>query len=101
MPLVLAFPLTPEVQLRLKVRRSTELCPIAGCKDDVHGAELLHRLDIEWKYRAAAIAEAISPKKLPDNYGIFHPRSTCVRIDPKKAEHLTNNMPNNANTSGN
>ncbi len=54
MPLVPAFPLTPEVQLRLK----------AGCQDDVHGGELLHRLDIEWKYTAATIAEAISPKKL-------------------------------------
>jgi hypothetical protein len=54
MPLVPAFLLIPEVQLRLK----------AGCQDDVHGGELLHRLDIEWKYTAATIAEAISPKKL-------------------------------------
>ncbi|MGB2865420.1 MAG: hypothetical protein WBC05_18970 [Sedimentisphaerales bacterium] len=60
----------------------------------------MHRLDIEWKYRAAAVAEAINPKELLDNYGIFHPRSTCVRIDPKKAEHLINNMPNTANISG-
>ncbi len=73
----------------------------AGCKDDIHGGELLHRLDIEWKYRAATIAEAITPKELLDNYGIFHPRSTCVRIDSKKAEHLINNMPNNANILGN
>jgi len=57
MPLVPAFPLTPEVQLRLK----------AGCQDDVHGGELLHRLDSEWEYEAATIAEAISPKELLDN----------------------------------
>jgi hypothetical protein len=74
---------------------------IAGCKDDIHGGELLHRLDIEWKYTAATIADAISPKELLDNYGIFHPRSTCVRIDPNKAKHLINDMQNNANTSGN
>jgi hypothetical protein len=60
----------------------------------------LHRLDIEWKYTAATIAEAVSLKELLGNYGIFHSRSTCVRIDPKKAEYLTNNMPNNANILG-
>ena len=60
----------------------------------------MHRLDIEWKYIAATIADAITPKELLDNYGIFHPRSTSVRIDPNKAEHLINNMPNNANILG-
>jgi hypothetical protein len=72
----------------------------AGCKDDIADGDYLHRLDIEWKYTAATIADAISPKKLLDNYGIFHPRSTCVRIDPNKAKHLINNMPNSANISG-
>jgi TfoX/Sxy family transcriptional regulator of competence genes len=52
----------------------------AGCQDDIHGGELLHRLNIEWKYTAATIAEAISPKKLLDNYGIFHPRSSGALI---------------------
>ncbi|MHC4145978.1 MAG: hypothetical protein ACYSUD_14480 [Planctomycetota bacterium] len=70
-----------------------------GCDEDMSSGRQLHRLGIEWKCAAASIADAVGPKELLENYGIFHPRSTCVRIDPKKAKHLIKDMQNNPNMS--
>ena len=71
----------------------------AGCAEDVSGGRLLHRLGIEWKYTAASIADAIGPKELLKNYGIYHPMSTCVKIDPQKAKNLIKDMQNSPNMS--
>jgi len=64
----------------------------AGDRNDSLNGILLHRLDIDWKYTVNKLEDAIKPAELLDKYGIFHPRSTCVKIDPQKAQHLIKNM---------
>jgi hypothetical protein len=63
------------------------------CKEDVRNGIHLHRLRIEWKYAVDKIEDAISPGRLLEKYGIHHPRSTSVRIDPQKARRLVADMP--------
>jgi hypothetical protein len=63
-----------------------------GCKEDILEGEYLHRLNIDWKYTLSKIEDAVKPADLIEKYGIFHPRSTSVRIDPKKAKKMIANM---------
>ena len=68
-----------------------------GDRDDFPKNYHLHRLNIDWQYTVKKIEDAIKPAELLEKYGIFHPRSTSVRIDSNKAKHLLKNMQNNAN----
>jgi hypothetical protein len=63
-----------------------------GGKDDILHGFHLHRLDVDWKWVARDLKNAIGPQKLLDDYGIFHPRSTCAKIAPEKARKLILDM---------
>ena len=63
-----------------------------GVEDDILNGEHLHRLDIDWQYTVKKLEDAVKPAELLDKYGIFHPMSTSVRIDPNKARQLIKNM---------
>jgi hypothetical protein len=65
-----------------------------GCKDDRLNGEHLHRLNIDWKYTVDKLENAIAPALLLEKYGIFHPRSTSVSIDPQKAKRMIADMQN-------
>ncbi len=56
--------------------------------DNVLGGIHLHRLDIAWKATAPRVEDGISAEKLRSEFEIYHPVSTSVRIDPKKAQKL-------------
>ncbi|OHB55207.1 MAG: hypothetical protein A2Y12_09280 [Planctomycetes bacterium GWF2_42_9] len=64
----------------------------AGSKDDLADGHYLHRLQIDWKCTVPNIESAINPALLLEKYGIFHPRSTSVSIDPQRARRLIADM---------
>jgi len=64
------------------------------------GGELLHRLNIEWKYTVKDLNNAVSPAILLKKYGIYHPRATSAKINANKAKLLTSKMQNMLNNSG-
>ena len=70
-----------------------------GDKDDFLNGVHLHRLNIDWQCTVDKIEDALRPAELLKKYGIFHPMSTSVRIDPNKAKQLLKDMPYNANKS--
>jgi hypothetical protein len=69
-----------------------------GDSDDYKGRHL-HRLDIVWKATASNIDDGIRPDIVRNEFGIYHPVSTSVRIDSEKAcrliEALTGKFSNN------
>jgi len=64
------------------------------------GGELLHRLNIEWKYTVKDLKNAIPPVILLEKYGIYHPRATSAKINANKAKLLISKMQNMLNNSG-
>ena len=63
-----------------------------GDKQDILGGHHLHRLNISWKTCAKSLEDAISPERLKNEFGIIHPRSTRVSIDPNKGKRLMEEM---------
>ena len=63
-----------------------------GCNEDILGGIHLHRLEINWKVTFEKLESAIPPTILLEKYGIFHPRSTSVKINPEKAKMLIDDI---------
>lgn len=52
----------------------------------------LHRISIVWKATADNLSKGISPDIVREKFGIYHPLSTSVTIDKKKAQGLINKL---------
>jgi hypothetical protein len=59
--------------------------------DKLNG-KYLHRLSISWKATAAKLKDGIEPKILREKFDLFHPLSTSVRMDRKKAQTLVDEL---------
>lgn len=66
---------------------SYRLLPKGHDEDLLHGTQL-HRLDVAWKASATRLDMAIPADVIRREYGIYHPVSTSVSIDPDKARNL-------------
>jgi len=67
------------------------LLPV-GDKDDLLSGECRHRLKIEWKHAVRNLNEGIRPETIREDFGIYHPVSTSVSIDPVKCKRLLDRM---------
>lgn len=47
-----------------------------------------HRLNVTWKAVAAKITDGIPPDEIRRRFDIYHPVSTSVKINPRKADDL-------------
>lgn len=65
-----------------------------GDRGDKLNRKHLHRLSISWKATASKLEHGIRPDKLRDEFGVFHPLSTSVRIDNEKVQRLVNELNN-------
>ena len=63
-----------------------------GAKEDILNGHHLHRLNIDWKFATDKIEDAVKPADLIEKYGIFHPRSTCVKVNSQNAKKLIADM---------
>jgi hypothetical protein len=54
--------------------------------------EQRHRLSIKWMASAAELKDGIEPKAVREDFDIYHPISTSVRIDSIKAQKLINEL---------
>lgn len=70
---------------------SYELLKPGDQGDELKGIHL-HRLTVSWKATASKLEDGISPETLREEFGIFHPLSTSVRIDKEKAQNLVNEL---------
>ena len=61
-------------------------------EDDILNGIQRHRLDVKWKRTAARLEFAIPADVVRKEWGIYHPVSTSVSIDPDKAKKLTRFM---------
>jgi hypothetical protein len=53
-----------------------------------------HRLSIKWEAVASRLEDGIRPDILKDNFGVFHPLRTSVKIDSEKAKRLIRELNN-------
>lgn len=61
-----------------------------GDKDDRLKGSCRHRLHINWRSTAKSLKDGISPTRVREDFGIYHPVSTSVSIDSKKCQNLIN-----------
>jgi len=59
-----------------------------GDPADRLGGKHLHRLSIRWKAVAPTLRGGIRPEKIRERFDIYHPVSTSVKIDDRKAQRL-------------
>ena len=64
----------------------------AGDKGDLLGGHCRHRLQVNWKCSASSLSSGISPETVREQFGIYHPVSTSVSIDPKNCRRLLEHM---------
>jgi hypothetical protein len=59
-----------------------------GDPADRLGGKHLHRLSIRWKAVASTLRDGIRPEEIRERFDIYHPVSTSVKIDDRKAQRL-------------
>lgn len=59
-----------------------------GTPDDALDGGCRHRVNINWKATATNLSEGLSAETVRTEFGIYHPISTSVPIDPINAERL-------------
>ncbi len=57
-------------------------------EDNVLKGKHRHRISIIWKAVAKNLEDGVKPKDIREQFDIYHPISTSVRINPKNAERL-------------
>lgn len=67
------------------------LLPV-GAKGDILGGKCRHRLKVEWKAVTSDLQNGLRPDEIRDAFGIYHPVSTSVSIDPVKAKGMLKRM---------
>lgn len=67
------------------------LLPI-GDKGDLLDGSCRHRLQINWKTTVQNLSDGIPPETVREQFGIYHPVSTSVSIDPTKCRKLIDYM---------
>jgi hypothetical protein len=60
-----------------------------GSKDDFLGGSCLHRLSVRWRAVAKKLNEAIPAEYIRNEFGIYHPISTSVSMNPEGGKRLT------------
>jgi len=70
---------------------SYELIKTGSRGDKLNGTHL-HRLSINWKATAQRLEDGVRPDVLREEFGIFHPLSTSVRIDDEKAQNMIDRL---------
>jgi hypothetical protein len=63
-----------------------------GDDEDFLNGDCRHRLDIKWKLVAQKLSGGIAPDIIRNEFGIYHPVSTSVSIDPDKCRRLIKYM---------
>lgn len=63
-----------------------------GDTNDKLNGNCLHRISIAWKATASNLNKGISPDVIREQFGIYHPLSTSVTIDKKKAQGLISRL---------
>ncbi len=64
----------------------------AGSSDDFLGGNCRHRISITWKAVAKSLSEGVPAEVVRTEFGIHHPISTSVSIDPVSADRLIVHM---------
>ena len=59
-----------------------------GDADDRFNGHHLHRLSVEWKAVAPTLQDSIPSDEVKQRFGIYHPVSTSVNIEDRKAQEL-------------
>jgi hypothetical protein len=60
----------------------------AGDPADKRDGHHLHRLSIQWKAVAPSLQDGIRPEEVRQRFDIYHPVSTSVKVEDKKAQRL-------------
>ena len=63
-----------------------------GDDEDFLNGDCRHRLGIKWKLVAKKLSDGITPDIIRNEFGIYHPVSTSVSIDPDKCRRLIKYM---------
>lgn len=67
---------------------SYKLLSLGDTEDFLQGSQL-HRLDIAWRAVAPSIEQGLRADVVREEYNVYHPVSTSVKIDAEKARRLT------------
>lgn len=71
-----------------------------GSRLDFGNGSCRHRLKVSWKRTTQKLSDGISADEVRNRFGIYHPISTSVRIDPHKAKQLAIEIDNRFQITG-